>query len=52
MIQVMPPISTDGLTTDDVSKLAEDTRQKMLAVFEVVSKETAELTAKANEATA
>jgi len=36
-IEVLPPISTKGLTIDDVTQLSEDTREKMLNVFDRIS---------------
>ncbi len=37
--QVLPPIPTEGLTADDVTKLSEETRIKMLKVFNEISVE-------------
>ncbi|GMR59102.1 hypothetical protein PMAYCL1PPCAC_29297 [Pristionchus mayeri] len=39
IIQIMDPIPTTGLTLDDVPSLAEDVREKMLFVYERITKE-------------
>lgn len=37
VIEVMPPISTAGLTLDDVPKLADDVRSRMMEKFQHIS---------------
>ncbi|XP_059141364.1 1-acyl-sn-glycerol-3-phosphate acyltransferase alpha-like [Physella acuta] len=39
ILEVLPPISTVGLTTDDVTSLTELTREKMLECFDRISEE-------------
>ncbi|WRT63542.1 uncharacterized protein IL334_000447 [Kwoniella shivajii] len=36
-IKVLPPISTIGLSSEDVTKLSEDTREKMLSTLKEIS---------------
>ncbi|ELU12181.1 hypothetical protein CAPTEDRAFT_19530 [Capitella teleta] len=38
----LPAISTEGMTSDDVNQVTEDTRQKMAVVFEKISREVAQ----------
>lgn len=36
-IKILPPVSTQGLTTDDVGKLADDVRESMLSTLREIS---------------
>lgn len=39
ILEVLPPISTTGLTTEDVTSLTDMTREKMLDCFNRISEE-------------
>lgn len=41
IVQAMPPISVEGLTSNDVARLSETCREKMLEVYEKISLESA-----------
>lgn len=43
IITTLPSISTKGMTTDDLEKLMEETKEKMKRVFEATSKEVMDL---------
>lgn len=42
IVTPLPPIPTEGLTSDDVDKLIERTREVMIATFQEVNKEVKE----------
>ena len=43
IVQCMPPVSTEGLTADDVTALSERVRENMLETFTRISGEMAPL---------
>lgn len=38
-MEALPPISTEGLTFDDINKLLEKTRNIMIDTFDKINKE-------------